>query len=85
MMGRALRITEAGLKRAIEVLKASKPGSGKRLGWKGKTLTSELLCGQKLIPQFCAQAAFRPARSLPEAIRLAIPTSAAMARYMRIH
>src|SRR5712672_1687383 len=43
MMGRALRITEAGLKRAIEVLKASKPGSGKRLGWKGKTLTSELL------------------------------------------
>src|SRR5947199_836325 len=43
MMGRALRITEAGLKRAIEVLKASKPGSGKRLGWKGKTLTSESL------------------------------------------
>ena len=30
MMGRALRITEAGLKRAIEVLKASKPGSAKR-------------------------------------------------------
>src|SRR5215216_2437315 len=28
MMGRALRITEAGLKRAIEVLKASKPRSG---------------------------------------------------------
>src|SRR5882757_7540025 len=43
MMGRALRITEAGLKRAIEVLKASKSASGKRLGWKGKTLTSELL------------------------------------------
>src|ERR1700746_605048 len=43
MMGRALRITEQGLKRAIEILKASKPGSGKRLGWKGKTLTSELL------------------------------------------
>ena len=43
MMGRALRITEAGLKRAIEVLKASKPGSGKRLRWNGKTLTSELL------------------------------------------
>src|SRR5437764_10550787 len=29
MMGQALRITERGLKRAIEVLKASKPGSGK--------------------------------------------------------
>src|SRR5213596_4085043 len=33
MMGRALRITEAGLKRAIELLNASKPGSGKRLRW----------------------------------------------------
>src|SRR5258705_2998723 len=43
MMGRALRITEAGLKRAIEVLKASKPGAGKRLRWSGKTLTSEML------------------------------------------
>src|SRR5437867_9079607 len=43
MIGRALRITEKGLKRAIEVLKASKPGSGKRLRWRGKTLTSETL------------------------------------------
>src|ERR687888_1944886 len=43
MMRRALRITEAGLKRAIEVLKASKPGPGKRLRWNGKTLTSEML------------------------------------------
>src|SRR5438128_8707762 len=43
MMGRALRITEQGLKRAIEVLKASKPGAGKRLRWNGKTLTSEML------------------------------------------
>src|SRR5213082_1444552 len=43
MMGRALRITEAGLKRAIEVLKASKPGAGKRLRWNGKALTSEVL------------------------------------------
>src|SRR5947208_2004719 len=43
MMGQALRITEKGLKRAIEVLKASKPGSGKRLRWSGKTLTSETL------------------------------------------
>jgi Xaa-Pro aminopeptidase len=43
MMGRALRITEKGLKRAIEVLKQSKPGSGKRLRWNGKTLTSEML------------------------------------------
>jgi Xaa-Pro aminopeptidase len=43
MMGRALRITEKGLKRAIEVLKASKPGPGKRLRWSGKTLTSEML------------------------------------------
>jgi Xaa-Pro aminopeptidase len=43
MMGDALRITEKGLKRAIEVLKESKPGSGKRLRWRGKTLTSEIL------------------------------------------
>ncbi len=43
MMGRALRITERGLKRAIEILKASKPGAGKRLRWDGKTLTSEML------------------------------------------
>src|SRR5574338_1341656 len=43
MMERALRITEAGLKRGIEVLKASKAGSGKRLRWNGKTLTSEIL------------------------------------------
>jgi Xaa-Pro aminopeptidase len=43
MIGHALRITEKGLKRAIEVLKASKPGPGKRLRWSGKTLTSEML------------------------------------------
>ena len=43
MMEQALRITEKGLKRAIEVLKESKPGSGKRLRWRGKTLTSEML------------------------------------------
>src|SRR5438309_2079177 len=43
MIGRALRITEKGLKRAIEVLKASKPGPWKRLRWNGKTLTSEML------------------------------------------
>jgi Xaa-Pro aminopeptidase len=43
MMGRALRITEKGLKRAMEVLKESKPGFGKRLRWRGKTLTSEIL------------------------------------------
>ncbi|PYJ24140.1 MAG: aminopeptidase P family protein [Verrucomicrobia bacterium] len=43
MMGHALRITERGLKRAIEILKASKAGAGKRLRWNGKTLTSEML------------------------------------------
>src|SRR5438046_2676059 len=43
MMGQALRITEKGLKRAIEILKASKPGAGKRLRWNGKALTSEVL------------------------------------------
>jgi Xaa-Pro aminopeptidase len=43
MMGRALRITEAGLARAMEVLKASKPGAGRKLRWNGQTLTSEIL------------------------------------------
>src|SRR5207245_9710365 len=43
MMGQALRITERGLKRAIEGLKASKPGSGRRLSWSVKTLTCEML------------------------------------------
>src|SRR5205814_2625512 len=43
LMGHALRITEKGLKRAIEVLKASKSGAGKRLRWNGRTLTSEIL------------------------------------------
>src|SRR5438552_236523 len=43
LMIRALRITEAGLARAMEVLKASKPGPKKQLRWAGKTLTSEVL------------------------------------------
>src|SRR5436190_4956174 len=42
-ISRALRITEMGLARAIEVLRQSKPGSGKRLRWSGKALTSEVL------------------------------------------
>jgi len=42
LIGRALRITETGLKRAVEVLKASK-SAGKKLSWSGKTLTSEIL------------------------------------------
>jgi Xaa-Pro aminopeptidase len=42
-IGHALRITEIGLRRAIEILKASKPGPRKRLRWNGKTLTSEML------------------------------------------
>src|SRR5437588_7639922 len=43
MLSRALRITETGMKRAMEVLKATKPGPGKKLKWSGKPLTSELL------------------------------------------
>jgi len=42
LIGRALRITETGMRRAIEVLKASKP-KGKKLIWSGKPLTSEIL------------------------------------------
>ena len=43
LMRHALQITEAGMARAMEVLKASKPGPGKKLNWSGKTLTSEIL------------------------------------------
>ena len=43
LIGHALRITEAGLARAMQVLKASKLGPGKKLRWAGKTLTSEIL------------------------------------------
>jgi len=43
LMSRALRITEIGLARAMEVLKASGPGPGQRLRWAGKPLTSEIL------------------------------------------
>jgi Xaa-Pro aminopeptidase len=43
LMRRALQITESGMARGMEVLAASKPGSGKKLMWSGKTLTSETL------------------------------------------
>lgn len=42
-LSRALRITEAGLARGMEVLRACKAGRGKKLEWNGKTLTSEIL------------------------------------------
>ena len=42
-MRQALQITEAGMARAMEVLRASKPGAAKKLMWSGKTLTSEIL------------------------------------------
>lgn len=42
-ISRALRITEAAMKRGMEVLKATKTGAGKKLKWNGKTLTSEIL------------------------------------------
>ncbi|MEP7071091.1 MAG: Xaa-Pro peptidase family protein [Verrucomicrobiota bacterium] len=40
---RALRLTETGMKRGMEVLKASNASAGKKLKWSGKTLTSEIL------------------------------------------
>ena len=43
MIGHALRITEIGLRRGIEVLARSTIGRGKKLRWSGKTLTSEIL------------------------------------------
>jgi len=43
MVGRALRITETGLRRAIDILTRSTISRGKKLRWSGKTLTSEIL------------------------------------------
>jgi Xaa-Pro aminopeptidase len=43
LLEHALRMTETGMKRGMEILKASKPGMGKKLKWSGKTLTSEIL------------------------------------------
>ncbi|HEY4758527.1 MAG TPA: Xaa-Pro peptidase family protein [Chthoniobacterales bacterium] len=43
LLERALRITEIGMKRAMEILKASTPAAGRKLKWSGKTLTSEIL------------------------------------------
>ena len=42
----ALRITEAGLARGMEVLRASQPGRDRRLRWAGAVLTSERLRGE---------------------------------------
>ena len=43
LMRHALAITERGLARAMEVLRASRFGPGKKLRWSGRTLTSEIL------------------------------------------
>jgi Xaa-Pro aminopeptidase len=43
LIRRAIRITEVGLARAMEVLQAAEIKSGKRLVWGGTTLTSEKL------------------------------------------
>lgn len=43
LMRRALAVTEKGLARAIEVLKASRPSRGNKLFWAGRVLTSEIL------------------------------------------
>jgi Xaa-Pro aminopeptidase len=43
LIRRAIRITETGLARAMEVLQATEIKSGKKLLWAGKTLTSERL------------------------------------------
>jgi Xaa-Pro aminopeptidase len=43
LIGRALRITEGAMRRAIEVLRRSTITRDRRLKWSGKTLTSEIL------------------------------------------
>ena len=43
LMRNALKITEAGMARGIEVLKQSKPGKAQKLQWHNADLTSEIL------------------------------------------
>ena len=43
LMRKALEITEAGMKRGLEVLKRAKPGRAQKLKWSGAVLTSEIL------------------------------------------
>ena len=43
LIGHALRITETGMQRAMDVLRRSTIARGKKLKWSGKTLTSEIL------------------------------------------
>src|SRR3989440_12371446 len=43
LIGRALRITETAMRRAMDVLRRSTITRDKRLKWSGKTLTSEIL------------------------------------------
>ena len=43
LMRKALEITEAGMKRGLEVLKRAKPGRAQKLEWSGAVLTSEIL------------------------------------------
>jgi len=43
LIGRALRITESGMRRAMDVLQRSTIARDKKLKWSGKTLTSEIL------------------------------------------
>jgi len=43
LMRNALKITEAGMARGIEVLKQSKPGKAQKLQWRNADLTSEIL------------------------------------------
>jgi Xaa-Pro aminopeptidase len=56
---RALRITAAGLRRAAEVLRASKPARDGRLSWAGSVLTSEIVRAE-------ADAAVSRAGGVPE-------------------
>ena len=84
MMGRALRITEKGLKRAIEILKASKPGAGRRLRWSGKTLTSEILRAE-IDSTILHAGGFRPVQLSPVATRHAIRMSGGTGRFTQIH
>ena len=77
LMRRALAITEKGMARAMEVLRASKP-KGKKLVLVRQTADIGNSARGNRHPRFCAPAVCPQTRSWPEAIRLAIRTNAAL-------
>ena len=83
LIQRAIRITEIGLARGIEVLQSSEIKSGKRLVWGGLTLTSEKLRAE-IDTAILHAGGSRRTPSWLEVHRLVIRTNGVAARLRRV-